>query len=189
MIDWTRFDWETFEAYIAHFQEKTGRSNFSDVGTSLEIALQLASGEQLKRMERDTYYDLFTVEVPLITLQAKKSTTKSFILKNSMNKRSKKELQFADYYMVCNYDTRKLFQITGEEVKRVVMETGTYKNKDVSCDITKCKKTVIWSGNVWKTLTDDSPSWFKTKYDALYDLWYTCKNNVKQQSAIGAFIE
>ena len=76
MINWQTFDWETFEAYIAHLQEKTGRLNFSDVGTSLEIALQLASGGQLERMERDTYYDLFTVEVPLITLQAKKSTTK-----------------------------------------------------------------------------------------------------------------
>jgi len=187
MIDWSRFDWETFEAYIAHFQEKTGKTNFSDVGTSLEIALQLASDGQLERMESDTYYDLFTIEVPLITLQAKKSKTDKFILKNSRNE-SKTKLQFADYYMVCNYDTRQLFQITGQEVERVIMETGTYKNKDVSCDITKCEKNVIWSGNVWKTLNDSSDSWFQRKHDAFYDLWYNCKNNVKQQSPLGVFI-
>ena len=194
MIDWETFDWETFEAYIAHFQEKTLPCNYHDVGTSLEIALELASGGQLVRMLQDTYYDLFTtdvpmyLEVPMITVQAKKSKSNTVILKNSRNN-SKTEIEYADYYVVCNYDTRQLFEIIGEEVKRVVIETKKDDDKDISFSLDKCKKKVIWSGYVWKTLTEDSPSWFKTKNDAFYDLWYTCKNNVKQQSPLESFIK
>jgi len=194
MIDWETFDWETFEAYIAHFQEKTLPCNYHDVGTSLEIALELASGGQLVRMLQDTYYDLFTTdvpmyfEVPMITVQAKKSKSNTVILKNGRNN-SKTKIEYADYYVVCNYDTRQLFEIMGEEVKRVVTETKKDDDKDISFSLDNCKKKVIWSGHVWKTLTEDSPSWFKTKQDAFYDLWYTCKNNVKQQSPLGAFIQ
>lgn len=194
MIDWETFDWETFEAYIAHFQEKTSPCNYHDVGTSLEIALELASGGQLVRMLQDTYYDLFTtdvpmyLEVPMITVQAKKSKNNTVILKNGRNN-SKTKIEYADYYVVCNYDTRQLFEIIGEEVNRVVTETKKDDDRDISFSLDKCKKKVIWSGAVWKTLTEDSPSWFKTKNDAFYDLWYNCKNNVKQQSPLGAFIE
>jgi len=194
MIDWETFDWETFEAYIAHFQEKTLPCNYHDVGTSLEIALELASGGQLTRMLRDTYYDLFTTdvpvhfEVPMITVQAKKSKSNTVILKNNRNT-SKTKIEYADYYVVCNYDTRQLFEITGEEVKRVVTETKKDDDKDISFSLDKCEKKVIWSGDVWKTLNDSSDSWFHRKQDALYDLWYNCKNNVKQQSPLGAFIE
>ena len=194
MIDWETFDWETFEAYIAHFQEKTLPCNYHDVGTSLEIALELASGGQLIRMLQDTYYDLFTtdvpmhLEVPMITVQAKKSKSNTVILKNSRNN-SKTEIEYADYYVVCNYDTRQLFEIMGEEVKRVVTETKKDDDKDISFSLDKCKKKVIWSGDVWKILNDSSDSWFKRKQDALYDLWYNCKNNVKQQSPLESFIK
>ena len=194
MSDWETFDWETFEAYIAHFQEKTLPCNYHDVGISLEIALELASGGQLIRMLQDTYYDLFTtdvpmhLEVPMITVQAKKSKSNTVILKNNRNN-SKTEIEYADYYVVCNYDTRQLFEIMGEEVKRVVTETKKDDDKDISFSLDKCKKKVIWSGDVWKILNDSSDSWFKRKQDALYDLWYNCKNNVKQQSPLGAFIE
>ena len=81
MIDWSRFDWETFEAYIAHFQETTVPANYHDVGTSLEIALELASGGQLQRMLVDDYYDLFTETE---TVQAKKSKGDTFILNFSL---------------------------------------------------------------------------------------------------------
>ena len=185
MIDWSRFDWETFEAYIAHFQETTVPANYHDVGTSLEIALELASGGQLQRMLVDDYYDLFTETE---TVQAKKSKGDTFILKNGRGD-SKTELTYADYYAVCNYDTRTLFLVNGSEIKNIVEKTKAYEKKDVSVNIKSCKKKVIWSGHVWKTLTEDSPSWFKTKHDAFYDLWYTCKNNVKQQSPLGAFIQ
>jgi hypothetical protein len=194
IIDWETFDWETFEAYIAHFQEKTLPSNYHDVGTSLEIALELASGGQLERMLVDTYYDLFTIDVPMhwkvpmITVQAKKSKSNTVILKNSRNN-SKTKIEYADYYAVCNYDTRQLFEITGEEVQRVVEETKKDSDKDVSFSLDKCKKNLIWSGSVWKTLNNSSDSWFQKKNNALYDLWYNCKDNVKQQSPLGKFIE
>ena len=128
MIDWSRFDWETFEAYIAHFQETTVPANYHDVGTSLEIALELASGGQLQRMLVDDYYDLFTETE---TVQAKKSKGDTFILKNGRGD-SKTELTYADYYAVCNYDTRTLFLVNGSEIKNIVEKTKAYEKKDVS---------------------------------------------------------
>jgi len=188
MIGWETFDWETFEAYVAHFQEKTRPCNYHDVGTSLEIALELASGGQLIRMLQDTYYDLFTTDVPMITVQAKKSKSNTVILKNNRNN-SKTQIQYADYYAVCNYDTRQLFEITGDEVKRVVTKTKKDDDKDISFSLDKCKKKVIWSGNVWKILNNSSDSWFQQKQDVMYNLWYNCKNNVKQQSPLETFIK
>lgn len=189
MIDWTCFDWETFEAYIAHFQESTVPANYHDIGTSLEIALELASDGQLERKIEDTYYDLFKkTKCKTETVQAKKSKGDTFVLKNGRGD-SKTELLYADYYAICNYDTRTLFLVNGSEIKRVVEETKAYEKKDVVVNVKSCEKKVVWSGHVWKTLTKDSPSWFKTKHDAFYNLWYNCKNNVKQQSPLGAFIQ
>jgi hypothetical protein len=187
MIDWGAFDWETYEAYTAHFADKSiGRSNLSDRGTSLEIALWLASEGQLKRKVEDDYYDLYNKDK--ITVQAKHSLTSYIILKNGMGD-SETKLYYADYYVVANYESKKLFLIEGGEIEKQCIETGADKKKEPKINYTKCKKKLIWVGKPWKILNDSSDSWFTKKHDAFCDLWYTCKNNVKQQSPLGAFIQ
>jgi len=187
MIDWEVFDWETYEAYTAHFADNSiGRSNLSDRGTSLEIALSLASKGQLKRKTEDDYYDLYNKDK--ITVQAKHSLTTSIVLKNRMGDSGTK-LHYADYYVVANYQSKKVFLIEGKEIEKQCVKTGADRKKEPSINYTKCKKKLIWEGEQWKILNNSYDSWFAKKHDAFYDLWYTCKNNVKQQSPLGAFIE
>lgn len=189
-FDYDSWDWDTIESYLAHFQGPMKPCDYHDAGRAVEIAFELGSVGELVRMLIDTHYDLDTVR-NIGTIQMKKiRNTNGFRYKNRRgNNKKKLPLQFADWYWLVDFENRILLSTTGKEIKNIIEKDNLDTGKDIDINFSKIKTEVIWSGNAWKILQKNKPSWFDIKEKMLYDLWHTCKNNVKQQSPLGAFIE
>jgi len=189
-FDYDSWDWDTIESYLAHFQGPMKPCDYHDAGRGAEIAFEMGSNNELISIDTDKHYDLDTAR-NIGTIQMKKIRNKSkFRFKNRRgNNKKKLPLKYADWYWLVNFEERYLLSTTGEEIKNVIKKYKLDNGKDIDIDFSKIKTELVWTGNVWKTLKDDKLSWFDIKEKMLYDLWYTCKNNVKQQSPLGAFIE
>ena len=189
-FDYDSWDWDTIESYLAHFQGPMQPCDYHDAGRAAEIAFELGSVGELIRMLIDTHYDLDSVR-NIGTIQMKKIRNKNgFRFKNRRgNNKKKLPLQFADWYWMVDFENTILLSTSGKEIKNLIEKDNLDSEKDIDINFSKIETEVIWSGNVWKTLQDDKPTWFDIKDKMLYDLWNTCKNNVKQQSPLGAFIE